>query len=148
MQVVLYECLDDERRIGKTLQEPLTLNGTLKTGADLTRPVILAKGSFEDLAKKNYAKIGVFGRCYFVRNISVVANGLTAISLEVDVLESYKDSLLQCGCRVIKSENPEDYKLQKVLLDTNQTKKIEFENPFNFEGINVMVCVNGARAQG
>lgn len=148
MKITLYRCADDERKLEKTLADGLEIEGTLKAGADILAPSVLFKGSVETLLERNYAYIPSLGRYYFLRDAFVVANGLCDLSFEVDVLQTYAEKILACGGRVVKSQTPEQYKLDKVLLDTNTTKHIDFENPFNFDGVNVMVCVNGARAKG
>ena len=148
MELKLYRSSSDERALRKTLSDELAVKGTLKAGADLLRPVLILRGNPEEYFARNYAYLEAFGRYYFVRDAYIVANGLCEISLEVDVLMTYADALIQCSGRVVKSETPEQYKLEKVLKDTNTTKQIQFEAPFNFDGVNVMVTVNGARAQG
>lgn len=146
MKLTLYKCNDDERTLNKTLQGGREFEGTIKDGGNVLRPFFLAKGDVTEIIGYNYAQIEAFNRYYYIAGVTVLTNSIVSISLEIDVLMSYKDALLKCSGRVVKSENPEAYKLQKELKDTNTTKQIVFNNPFNFDGVNVMVCVNGNRA--
>lgn len=143
MKINLYKCADDERILFKTLSEAVEFDGTIKDGGDIMRPIFLAKGNPQELAGFNYAQIEAFGRYYFVKSLTILTNSLIALSLEVDVLMSFKDTFIHNKGWIAKSENPEQWKLGKEVLDTNTTKHIQFESPFNFNGVNVMVCVNG-----
>ena len=58
-----------------------------------------------------------FSRYYFVNQITFVRNGLYEISCHVDVLESYKDAILNLNCRI--SRQTQEFNL---LLPDNEVE--------------------------
>ena len=82
-------------KIGKTLTDVLSLDGTLKTQTSIIDPIIYIECKDEvELFKCNYMSIPTFKRTYFITNIKHINNHLWEISAHVDVLESFKDEIL------------------------------------------------------
>lgn len=98
--------------------------------------VIPLKVSEDDLTGINYAVItGMFDgidRSYFVNNISVTPNGVFELSLKLDVLETYKNLILEMDVTCIEtstynplnSTNKYDYLLSKTI----EKKSIPFDS--------------------
>lgn len=72
----------------------LVVSGVLKEQSSIIDPVVLIRAD-TTIMEYNYAEIDTFKRKYFVTDIKNVRNDLWEISLHVDVLYSYKDTLLQ-----------------------------------------------------
>ena len=76
-------------------------SGSLKDETSVTAPIVLME--IENPTGYNYAYIPEFGRYYFIRDMTVVRTGLWRISMQVDVLESFRNYIL--GSNVILSDS-------------------------------------------
>lgn len=144
MQIKLYKNLSEVNTIGKTLTEETERTGTLKEGCPVLSPSVVLTG--ENLSGFNYAYIPQFSRYYFIKEITSVKSGLWEISMRVDVLETYKDSI-KANTAILKRQekiwdlylNDENFKAES----TNKTATIMFpQNHFNT--VNFVLTVAGA----
>ena len=144
MQIKLYKNLSEVNTIGKTLTEESERTGTLKEGCSVLSPSVVLTG--ENLSGYNYAYIPQFSRYYFIKEITSVKSGLWEISMRVDVLESYKDSI-KTNTAILKRQekiwdmyiNDEKFKAES----TNKTATIMFpQNHFNT--VNFILTVAGS----
>lgn len=76
--------------------------GTLKEETSIINPVVLME--LENPALYNYAYIPEFNRYYFITDMVAVRNGLWRLSMHVDVLESFKTSLMNVDVILSDSE--------------------------------------------
>lgn len=102
MRIVLYNNLSEKNKLNKTLQNAYELNGVLKEETSVLNPDVLIE--IENPTNFNYAHIPEFGRYYFIKGFTSVRNGLWRISLNVDVLYSFKDEILNLSGIVSNSE--------------------------------------------
>ena len=144
MQIKLYKNLSEVNTIGKTLTEESVRTGTLKDGGSVLSPSVVLTG--ENLSGFNYAYIPQFSRYYFIKEITSVKSGLWEISMRVDVLETYKDSI-KANTAILKRQekiwdmyiNDEKFKAES----TNKTATIMFpQNHFNT--VNFILTVAGS----
>ena len=144
MQIKLYKNLSEVNTIGKTLTEESVRTGTLKDGCSVLSPSVVLTG--ENLSGFNYAYIPQFSRYYFIKEITSVKSGLWEISMRVDVLETYKDSI-KANTAILKRQekiwdmyiNDEKFKAES----TNKTATIMFpQNHFNT--VNFILTVAGS----
>ena len=144
MQIKLYKNLSEVNTIGKTLTEENVRTGTLKDGCSVLSPSVVLTG--ENLSGFNYAYIPQFSRYYFIKEITSVKSGLWEISMRVDVLETYKDSI-KANTAILKRQekiwdmyiNDEKFKAES----TNKTATIMFpQNHFNT--VNFILTVAGS----
>ena len=144
MQINLYKNLSEVNTIGKTLTEESVRTGTLKDGCSVLSPSVVLTG--ENLSGFNYAYIPQFSRYYFIKEITSVKSGLWEISMRVDVLETYKDSI-KANTAILKRQekiwdmyiNDEKFKAES----TNKTATIMFpQNHFNT--VNFILTVAGS----
>lgn len=103
MEINFYKNKSEKNKIGKVLQDVITLNGNLREESSIINPTILVEHS--NLTVYNYAYIPEFKRYYFISEMTSVRNGLWRVSLSVDVLESYKSDILNLSCIVDKQQN-------------------------------------------
>lgn len=103
MKINLYYNSSEKNKIGKSLTIKLSLNGTLKEECSITKPIILIES--ESLFDVNYAYIEEFNRYYFISDITSVKNNLWRVSLNCDVLESFKDKILNLNCIIDKQSS-------------------------------------------
>lgn len=98
----------------------------------------------------NYCYCDILHRFYYIRDITIVAGKKMRISCEVDVLTTYKDTILNCTGFAVRSESaginyvPDD-KLPLHPSKVYYDQPIYFpNNPFNtsLSGYNFVVCIN------
>ena len=97
MKITLYKTPSSPNKIDKTLKgERVYENIILKEDTDVTNPVIIISGipKAETISDYNYAYIPQFHRYYWIENITFTKRGLIELSMRVDVLMSYKESIL------------------------------------------------------
>ena len=144
MQIKLFKNLSEVNTIGKTITEESVRTGTLKDGCSVLSPSVVLTG--ENLSGFNYAYIPQFSRYYFIKEITSVKSGLWEISMRVDVLETYKDSI-KANTAILKRQekiwdmyiNDEKFKAES----TNKTATIMFpQNHFNT--VNFILTVAGS----
>lgn len=92
MEVVFYYNLSDDRKINKNIQDPTSFVGQARDSVDIMSPVILFDS--DTVMRFNYAYIPEFERYYSVVNRTALREGLFEISLEVDVLMSFRNDIL------------------------------------------------------
>lgn len=107
MIVKFYNTNSSNNTINKILTDETTYNVKFKSVADFLSPTIELKS--ETIFNYNYCYIEDFKRYYFVENIEIKPNKIYTIDLNVDVLESFKNDILNCYATVIKSNNGNNY---------------------------------------
>lgn len=81
---------------------------TLKNDCDLVNPYVVLK--LDDvLFLSNYAYIPKFKRYYFITGIEILSKTLVAVSMHVDVLESFKSDILTGTVHITESSNTDSY---------------------------------------
>lgn len=107
-----------------------TMTGDFRGSMSILRPIIQIKPTLTSTVSKilsecNYVYIREFGRYYFVTAINTTANNYIELELSIDVLMSWKTSIL--AQNVIVSRNENEYSLYlddsvlKVYNDPNIT---------------------------
>ena len=92
-------------KVTKTINNIVTVTGTLKDGTSIIDPIILIDCDITGLTGCNYLTISAFGRSYFVNNIRSIRNGLAEFSCHVDVLSTYADQIREHDAIIKKQEN-------------------------------------------
>ena len=90
-----------------------------------------------------------FGRYYFITDIASIRTSLWRISLAVDVLESFKDDILQQRAIIGKQQAEgalvnryyDDNSFQYLAKTATETKN--FSGGFNDSGTFVLICAGG-----
>lgn len=90
--VNLYMNNSEKNVIGKSLTSVRNLNGTFKQEADMVNLSIQV--DLSTVPNFNYLRVPLFNRYYFVDNIVNIRDDLWEISCHVDVLESFKDTIM------------------------------------------------------
>lgn len=81
---------------------------TLKNDCDLVNPYVVLK--LDDvLFLSNYAYIPKFKRYYFITGIEILSKTLVAVSMHVDVLESFKSDILAGTVHITESSGVDSY---------------------------------------
>lgn len=103
-----YDC--EENRIDKSSYISLYAEYAckLKNDTELINPIILINEGIGAIDPYVYAYIPEFNRYYYVRGMKSVANNLTEITLEVDVLMSNKTQIFS-SCQGLVARNQTNY---------------------------------------
>lgn len=102
MDLRLYYTSDENNKINKSLSNGTILTGTMRDSSSIMSPVVLVEGN--SFNAYNYAYIPQFDRYYFIKEITNYRNNLWILTLEVDVLMSFKSSILNMHCIFIETE--------------------------------------------
>lgn len=107
MDIILYKCIDEINAFPKTLTEGVTISGTLRGECDMLYPVLTFSGDkglwwFKEY---NYIHIPDFNRYYFVSSLNLTSNASIEVSCSVDVLQSWKDYILETECILSRTED-------------------------------------------
>lgn len=106
MNIKLYQNASEPNRIIKALSLLTEMNGNLREGCSIERPVIqfdmsVSKTPFMNC---NYAYIQEFGRYYFITDKNTRYDDIIEISMKVDVLMSFSDTILNTEMLIDRSE--------------------------------------------
>lgn len=94
MKIKLYTTTSANNVINKVLENEIEYDIKLKDNTSIKTPMIVLRS--DDIILSNYAYIEKFKRYYFIERIELYPNNIYNIYLRCDVLESYKEELLQC----------------------------------------------------
>ena len=115
MQLELYKNNSSFNTINKELSLLNTLNIHLKQGANLLHTQIIIHNS-DQLKELNYAKM--LDRCYFVQVQTLNNNKFLLLTLDEDVLETYKKDILASSQDVIEKSTAGNIKQTNVSPET------------------------------
>lgn len=141
MEIKLYNTKSPNNKIGKVLENETVFECRFKKDntCDILKPVIIIQS--ENFLSFNYAYIEQFNRYYFVNDIVVFPNNIFMLSLDVDVLESWKNDIMNSTCKIEHSTELNNY------YDNDNYKNLEtyenehFEKDVEVKNTNVIVLV-------
>ena len=130
MQLELYKNSSSFNTINKELSLLNTLNIRLKQGANLLHTQIIIHNN-DQLKELNYAKM--LDRYYFVQVQTLNNNKFLLLTLDEDVLETYKKDILASSQDVIEKSTAGNIKQTNVSPETvsktfNSDTKLEKDN--------------------
>lgn len=145
MNIILYVNNSEKNKIGKNLTNGFSLSGTLRDATDIINPIILVE--LNEIANYNYCYISNFKRYYFITDITVIRTGLYAISLSVDVLESFKSEIKNLSVILLNTENVglNNYLPSQVFRNNVKSKTdiLNFPNGLNDSGEFILITAGG-----
>ncbi len=110
MKLTLYSTSDDTNVLNKTLNFVSEHDITLKEDSNISAPIIRLKDERENLDEiANYAYIEEFNRYYYIRSMVVMNKQIWTLALAVDVLESFKDSIMNSVAEITRPMVEGDY---------------------------------------
>lgn len=115
-----YSNASSPKKLSKALTLAGTVSGQLVEGTSIVNPSITFE--LENLPVFNYIHIPAFNRYYFVKDITNVQGNFWRIDMHVDVLMTYKSSLLSCPCVCERQENASNMYLQDDRLPVSSKK--------------------------
>ena len=110
MILTLYKTESAPNVIGKELTDSLSITINLKASTNVIDPeILLSARPAVDYFVYNYAHIDSLNRYYFIDSVEVLSGNITRLVLRCDVLETYKDSVLNSNCRYKRKVQAGDY---------------------------------------
>ena len=105
MELKLFQNKSSENTINKDLTLITTKNINLKQSTNLYQTFLVFKNdNTTDYSKVNYAKM--LSKYYFVSHETLQNNSLIRLQLKEDVLETYKDDILNSSADIIEKSTP------------------------------------------
>ena len=110
MEIKLYITEDADTVMNKDLTLITTLDIQMRDTQNVSAPIlILGEIAGVDLKAVNYAYIDEFKRYYFIRTITVGQNNIHTLSMECDVIETYKEDILNSSAQINRGVKKGDY---------------------------------------
>lgn len=105
MELQLFQNKSSENTINKDLTLITTKNINLKQSTNLYQTFLVFKNdNITNYSKINYAKM--LNKYYFVSHETLQNNSLIRLNLKEDVLETYKDNILNSSADIIEKSTP------------------------------------------
>lgn len=105
MELKLFQNKSSENTINKDLTLITTKNINLKQSTNLYQTFLVFKNdNITDYSKINYAKM--LNKYYFVSHETLQNNSLIRLNLKEDVLETYKDNILNSSADITEKSTP------------------------------------------
>ena len=145
MDLILYVNNSEKNKLEKSLSSDLKLTGKLREQSSVVNPSIMIQTTNPSIY--NYAYIPEFKRYYFITDMVSVRTGLWEISMHVDVLMSFKDTIK--GTQVILSDTETtgqtNYMAGEQWASTVKTATdiISFPNTMNISGDYILITAGG-----
>ena len=103
MDIVLYKNLSDLNYISKNIIALATVSALLKNETEITSPVVRLNSAMPPAA--NYCYIPAFERYYYINKQNIIPGGINELSLQCDVLMSFKATILDSTVIAERSTN-------------------------------------------
>lgn len=146
MNIKLYRNESNNNVLNKKITLINEYNILLKDNVDVYRPIIKIKT--ELLNKCNYVFIQDFNRYYYVVNKRSINIEIIELTLECDVLMSFREQILNLKCIIDKQENInlgnkyyDDNSL--ISLSKEFIESYNFNNGFNENGEFILITAGG-----
>lgn len=144
MNITLYNTSSPNNVIGKDLNLVSNLTGYLREDCSRTAPVVRIEADISTLTGANYMRIAEFDRMYFIEDIVSIRAGICEIHGRVDVLESFKDDIL--NSTVILKRQQDNWNLyldDGSFLTYCNDKMYTLNFPQGFEGNTFVLVTTG-----
>lgn len=144
MEIKLYNTNSPNNKIGKTLENETIFDCHFKhdNNCDILKPTIIIQS--ENFLNFNYAYIDQFKRYYFIEDITIFPNNIYVVTLSVDVLESWKNDILNSDCDIIKQENFNAYYNDNYQnLVTKNSDKYNSDTSNKLETKTILITIGG-----
>lgn len=146
MDIQLCVNSSENNAIGKRVSVIDTVSCSVKDTMSFEKPIILLQYN-GNMGNVNYVNIPKFSRYYFVTDIIPMTGGRYELHCNVDVLESYKNQILNLMCIIDKQENANKANLyidsDYVTLANSFNEAKTFPSGFNDNGDFILICAGG-----
>lgn len=136
--MILYTTKDSENIINKSKVKVKEIVINIKQGVSIVSPtILLSSNEVSSVMVSNYCFLEHFNRFYFIRDIRVEKN-VISVELECDVLESFKDEILQSKAEITREMKEGDYLDVQPYTETTQTSTL-YEGTVTLEKDSYMI---------
>lgn len=148
MQIILYKNTRPSRNIARTLSDPLTLTGEPRSAdtLDMYNPEIVIPYNSTIFSGYNFCYIPEYGRYYFINDFRIIGKTIL-LSMHVDVLYTYRDSVLNSQCIAERSSSNYELMLEDTAVSAVAGYDIFSRSlPYTFrpdQGIYVLIVAGG-----
>ena len=143
MLVTFYKTSDDRRVLNKTLASSTDLQCEIYDTCNVLKPSLLIEYN-ATIFTMNYCYIPLFGRYYFIDNITTDAGERIVIECSVDVLQTYKNDIKNLNVTVTRNEYAEQSQLADPLMTFTSKRRVEVY-PFNNTPFNIRTADDGTK---
>ena len=125
IQINFKKCISEKNAVNKVYSgSGLSLSGVLKDDTSIIDPVITIQYVVNSFSDFNYCEIPTLKRKYFITDIISLSNSFIEVHCHVDVLSSFKDSLLTNSAIIKSAEQGGVYNLY-----LNDGSLVQYQNP-------------------
>lgn len=129
MNINLYNTLDTDEVLNKSLVLKHEVDIKLKTTTNVMQPIIILYESIGiDLSEVNYAYLPEFQRYYFIRSKNLAPNDIYEMLLECDVLETYKNVIMNSRSEITRPIRENDFMDGSITSEVRKDVKIYKSN--------------------
>ncbi len=148
MTITFYYNRSDNNVVDKDIQAAFTapMPGILRDESSIIAPIITVEAPASSFSNVNYAYISDFDRYYYIEDVASIRNGLTQITMRVDVLMSYKQQIRDSSALV--KRNAYNYNLlindgSLAAYADGYVLAYDFSGGFNAENFVLIVAGGG-----
>ena len=146
MNIKIYHNYSANNKLNKTITLLIEKNVKLKNETNIIRPTIILTGDISN--NMNYVYIPKFNRYYYIVDKKSINNEMYEIFLEVDVLMSFKEKILNLHCIIDKQQDLTNinkyYNDGSFIVSSKEfIKTINFPNGFNDNGEFILITAGG-----
>ena len=147
MQVTLCNTPSERNIINKVIQNVVSVNAIIKGELSVENPVLILDYT-GDSNNINYMKIPELNRTYFINEIIKLTGHRYEVHGKSDVLESFKNDILNMNCIINKQQSP---MLSNMYLDDGSfvlenkefNSVLNFPKGFNTNGEYILITAGG-----
>ena len=154
MYIYFYQVSDAPNVVNKTIGNAVytVSDARFITDCDILSPTLIMTYS-STISTANYVYIPEFGRYYFITGMTVMSGKRVAVSCSVDVLYTYKSSIVSCRGTVLRAENPTNAMMHDnkypLIADTNVYSWLFPQTPWSADnGYNYLITTCGGVDSG
>lgn len=130
--IEMYVCKDNSNTINKALENKISIPVDIKNFADIDNfDCIMKNTQNTTFTYYNYVVINNFGglktACYFITNKELKEYNTISLSLKLDVLETFKEDILNAGGIVSHETLNENNKMYAKSFENNLLSSFEIE---------------------
>lgn len=143
MDIIFYKTVSESIQLEKELTDETTLTGTLHESNKIISPQFSVT---TDVREFNYCYIPQFNRYYFITGITVNRKNFFTVDCEVDVLQTYANSIRNLTAIIERQENVGNnyYDNGNFINEVKKERtRHEFKNPFSDNGEFILLTARG-----
>ncbi len=147
MTITIYNNLSDPNIINKAIMQIGSADCVIKDSLAFEKPSFILQYN-TDLARGNYLYTPELQRYYYINNISRLTGGRMQLDCDVDVLESFKQSILNTTCIIDKQTQKNNANVylndgSYVTQEKEFHSVIHFDNGFLDDGKYILITCGG-----